>query len=231
MDAILALAERHGLPVIEDAAQAHGALYRGRRLGAHGDAVCWSFYPGKNLGAMGDGGAVTTDRPDVAEKIRMLRNYGSKQKYRNELMGVNSRLDPLQAAILRVKLGKLDLWNERRQAVAARYIDGLEGTSYVLPYVPEWADPVWHLFVVRSSDRDKVVRDLTKAGVSTQIHYPIPPHAQAAYEDLGYGDTDFPLACRISQEVFSLPIGPHLSVNDLNETIETLRHIDTKYQF
>jgi dTDP-4-amino-4,6-dideoxygalactose transaminase len=211
LDPILAIAHKHGLRVLEDAAQAHGARYKGRRIGAHGDAVAWSFYPGKNLGALGDGGAVTTNDPEIADRIRVQRNYGSRVKYVNEVKGFNSRLDPIQAAVLRAKLQVLDAWNGRRNAIAQQYLDGLAGTGLVLPKVPEWAGPVWHLFVVRLAKRDALVKHLNEAKVSTLIHYPVPPHLQAAYADLGFAPNAFPLAARIAEEVVSLPIGPHLS--------------------
>lgn len=214
LDPILALAQRYGLAVVEDAAQAHGARYKGRRIGAHGDVVCWSFYPGKNLGAMGDGGAVTTNRADLAERIRRLRNYGSARRYVNTERGVNSRLDALQAAILRVKLRHLDEWNERRRAVASVYLQGLAGSGLILPHVPQWADPVWHLFVIRSPERDALQARLTKAGIGTLIHYPIPPHMQEAYADLGIAPDALPIARQLAAEVLSLPMGPQLSASD-----------------
>jgi dTDP-4-amino-4,6-dideoxygalactose transaminase len=211
LDPIMELARRHGLKVIEDAAQAHGARYKGRRIGGHGDAVAWSFYPGKNLGALGDGGAVTTNDPELAERLRVLRNYGSRVKYVHEVQGYNSRLDPLQAAFLRVKLRHLDDWNLRRQGIAALYSSRLGGTDLILPEVPSWADPVWHLFVVRHPQRDVLQRRLIDAGIDSLIHYPIPPHKQAAYASSGFAIDAFPLAARIAGEVLSLPIGPHLS--------------------
>ncbi len=211
LDPILEIARRHGLRVLEDAAQAHGARYKGQRLGAHGDAVAWSFYPGKNLGAFGDAGAVTTDDPEIADRVRVLGNYGSRVKYHNEVQGVNSRLDPIQAAVLRVKLEHLDVWNARRQAIATAYLDGLRDTSLVLPHVPDWAEPVWHLFVVRTPERDDLQRRLGETGVSTLIHYPIPPHRQEAYASLRLGEGRLPIAERIHREVVSLPIGPHMS--------------------
>lgn len=200
------------LVVIEDAAQAHGARYNGRRVGSLGDAAGFSFYPGKNLGAIGDGGAVTTNDPELAERIRELRNYGSKIKYHNEVIGFNSRLDELQAALLRVKLAKLDEWNERRRQIAARYLQELACESgLLLPVVPEWAEPVWHLFVVRSEQREALQQTLAAAGVGTMIHYPIPPHLQASYSDLNFKAGDFPLSERMAGEALSLPMGPHLA--------------------
>ena len=210
MDAINAIAKKHQLKVIEDAAQAHGARYKGRRVGTLGDAAGFSFYPGKNLGAVGDGGAVTTNDPVLAAKVRMLGNYGSQVKYHNEIKGYNSRLDELQAAILRAKLTVLDAWNARRQAIAKQYLSQLDATALVLPHVPEWAEPVWHLFVVRSQQRDALQKRLAAAGIGTMIHYPIPPHLQFAYAELGYAQGDFPIAEAIHREVLSLPIFPNL---------------------
>lgn len=214
LDPILALARQHGLRVVEDAAQAHGAKYKGKRLGAHSDIVCWSFYPGKNLGAMGDGGAITTDNAELADRIRVLRNYGSRVKYVNEVLGVNSRLDPIQAAVLRAKLPYLDAWTERRRAIAELYAKELQGTGLVLPAVPEWAEPVWHLYVVRSSERDSLQRRLTDAGIGTLIHYPIPPHAQQAYAEAGHAADAFPLASQLASEVLSIPMSPHLRADE-----------------
>lgn len=212
MDPILDLARKHGLRVIEDAAQAHGARYKGKRIGAHGDLVCWSFYPGKNLGAMGDGGAVTTDDADLADRVRVLRNYGSREKYKNEVEGVNSRLDPVQAAILRVKLGYLDTWTDRRRAIAAAYTDGLADAGLILPHVPDWAEPVWHLYVVRSTDRPHLMARLKEAGIGTLIHYPIAPHMQQAYAHLNMPADSLPIARDLADQVMSLPIGPHLAM-------------------
>ena len=210
------------IKVLEDAAQAHGARYRGKRIGAHGDAVAWSFYPGKNLGGFGDGGAVTTDDPQIAERIRVLRNYGSRVKYVNEIKGVNSRLDPLQAAVLRVKLRYLDEWNLRRKRIAEAYLECLDETRLVLPVVDEGAESAWHLFVVRTPERDDLQKRLTEAGIGTLIHYPIPPHLQEAYGELGYAEGAFPLAEMIAREVLSLPMGPHLSSEDMQYVISAL---------
>lgn len=222
MDSILATARRHDLRVLEDGAQAHGARYKGRRVGAHGDAVAWSFYPGKNLGALGDGGAVTTNNPEIADHIRVLRNYGSRVKYVNEVQGFNSRLDPLQAAILQVKLRHLEAWNARRALIAAQYTQSLADTGLILPDVPAWAEPVWHLYVVRHPQRDILQKLLTEAGVGTLIHYPIPPHRQQAYAQLGWHQGAFPLAERLADEVLSLPIGPHLGPEQIAETIAAI---------
>ncbi|MEX0302585.1 MAG: DegT/DnrJ/EryC1/StrS family aminotransferase [Leisingera sp.] len=208
MDPLLKLADRHGLHLLEDAAQAHGARYKGRRIGSFGEAACWSFYPGKNLGALGDGGGFTTTSPALAERVSMLRNYGSAVKYEHVLAGQNSRLDPIQAAALQVKLKVLDDWNARRQAIAARYLEALSASGLVLPEVPEWADPVWHLFVVRHPGRDAFRARLEQAGINTVTHYPKPPHLQQAYDDLGYARGAFPLSETLASEVISLPIGP-----------------------
>ena len=219
MDPILDIAQRHGLRVIEDAAQAHGARYKGKRIGAHGDIVCWSFYPGKNLGALGDAGAITTNDTALAERVALLRNYGSRQKYVNEEAGVNSRLDPIQAAILRVKLGVLDEWTERRRAMAAAYTKGLAESGLILPHVPEWAEPAWHLYVVRTSDREALQGRMTKAGVGTLVHYPIPPHMQDAYAGLSIAADALPLARQLATEVLSLPIGPQLGLKEADVVI------------
>lgn len=223
MEPILAIAHKHGLRVLEDGAQAHGARYRGKRIGAHGDAVAWSFYPGKNLGAYGDGGAVTTDDPEVADRINVLRNYGSRVKYVNEVRGFNSRLDPLQAAALRVKLKVLDAWNARRTAIAARYSAELADTGLILPGTPDWAEPVWHLYVVQHPQRDDLQKTLQQAGIGTLIHYPIPPHLQAAYAELGLGEGNFPIAESVHRQVLSLPIGPHLDNTGVETIIATLK--------
>lgn len=222
LDLILDIARRHRLFVVEDAAQAHGARYKGRRIGAHGDIVCWSFYPGKNLGALGDAGAVTTNNADLAERVALLGNYGSRQKYVNEVAGVNSRLDPVQAAVLRVKLSVLNDWTERRRTIADLYTRRLEHSRLLLPKVPNWAEPVWHLYVVRSHDRDSLQAHLTKTGVGTLIHYPIPPHMQTAYANLAIAPEALSLARDMAGQVLSLPMGPHLSVEKADEVATAL---------
>jgi dTDP-4-amino-4,6-dideoxygalactose transaminase len=222
LDPILEIARRRDLFVLEDAAQAHGARYRGRRVGSHGDAVAWSFYPGKNLGAFGDAGAVTTSRDDIADRVRLLCNYGSREKYLNEVRGVNSRLDPIQAAALRVKLRHLDEWNERRCALARRYLDAFSGCNLILPEAASWAEPVWHLFVVRAQARDDFRRKLESAGIGTLIHYPVPPHRQVAFESFGWAEGSFPVSERIHREVLSLPMGPHV---DLQSSEHVIREV------
>jgi dTDP-4-amino-4,6-dideoxygalactose transaminase len=223
LDPIITIARRHNLRVLEDAAQAHGARYKGKRIGGHGDAVAWSFYPGKNLGAMGDGGAVTTNDPELADRIQLLRNYGSRVKYINEVKGFNSRLDPLQAAILRVKLEHLDEWNERRAASVLQYQHGLTHCGLTLPIVPTWASPVWHLYVVRHSNRDLLQAMLNKAGIGTLIHYPIPPHLQGAYRDLRFSEGAFPIAEQIHNEVLSLPMFPNMSTKQIIAVINACK--------
>ena len=211
MDPILEVARKHNLWVLEDAAQAHGACYKGKRVGGLGDIAGWSFYPGKNLGAFGDGGAVTTNNGELADRVRVLRNYGSRTKYFNEVRGFNSRLDEIQAAVLRVKLKHLDEWNRRRRNIAELYRRELEGCNLILPYVPEWAEPAYHLFVVRSGQRDALHQYLETQGIGTLIHYPVPPHLQQAYCEIGLAAGTLPISERIHQEVLSLPIGPHVT--------------------
>jgi dTDP-4-amino-4,6-dideoxygalactose transaminase len=227
LDPLLALARARSLRLVEDAAQAHGARYKGQRIGAHGDAVAWSFYPGKNLGAMGDAGAVTTNDAELAERVRMLGNYGSRRKYVNDVRGVNSRLDPLQAAILEVKLRHLDDWNARRARLAARYTACLQDSGIAPPFVPNWAEPSWHLYVVALADRAAAETVFAAAGVQTLVHYPIPPHRQEAYADLDLAEGSYPIAERMAHEVLSLPIGPHLEEAGADRVIGVLRTLVT----
>ena len=222
MGALQDICRRRGLKLVEDAAQAHGAAIDGRRVGAHGDAVAWSFYPGKNLGAYGDGGAVTTNDPEVARSIALLRNYGSAVKYVNEVEGVNSRLDPLQAAMLRVKLPVLADWNARRARIAAIYADGLADTALALPkVVPDYAH-AWHLYVVEYCRRDQLRDALRSRGVETLIHYPIPPFRQKAYATMETDASRWPIADRLADEVLSLPMGPHLSEDDARTVVDAV---------
>lgn len=223
MEPILSIASKHDLKILQDGAQAHGALYRGDRIGSLGDAVAWSFYPGKNLGALGDGGAVTTTNDELAKKLKILRNYGSEKKYHNIVKGSNSRLDELQAAILKVKLTAIDDQNSRRRQIADRYLAGLAGLPLILPHVPEWAEPVWHLFVIRHEDRDGLAARLKRRGIETLIHYPIAPHLQPAYREMGLGSGSFPISEMIHREVLSLPIGPTMSDEQVDEVIKALR--------
>ena len=221
MEAILRVARRHGLAVLQDAAQAHGARCNRTPIGSFPDAAAWSFYPGKNLGALGDGGAVTTDDDEVAARVRILRNYGSRRKYEHEAIGLNSRLDEIQAAVLCVKLRHLEDWNARRRHVAQRYLESLADAGVTLPFVPSWTDPVWHLFVVRSAHRDALRRHLEEAGIETLIHYPVPPHRQLAYAGLRLRD-HLTVSDAIHREVLSLPMGPHMSVAEVDAVIDAV---------
>lgn len=217
MDAISCISQKYGLKVIEDAAQAHGAFYKGRRVGSLSDAAAFSFYPGKNLGAIGDGGAVVTNDEELAKKIQILCNYGSRTKYENEVKGINSRLDELQAAQLRVKLKKLDEWNGVRKKIAKHYLDKIVSKNLVLPFIPDWADPVWHLFVVRCTKREQLQLYLEQLHISSMVHYPIPPHLQGAYKDLNLGPSSFPISEKIHREVLSLPLFPGMNQLEINK--------------
>jgi len=220
MDPINAVADKYGLIVIEDAAQAQGARYKGRRAGSLGHAAGTSFYPGKNLGALGDGGAVLTNDALIAEKVRRLRNYGSEVKYHHDEIGYNSRLDELQAAFLRVKLAKLDEWNARRKYVAKTYLSALQGRGLALPKVPQWADPVWHLFVVQSKKRDELRAALLAEGIGTMIHYPVPPHVQICYRDEAWPALD--ATENAASELLSLPICPFMDQDDVEKVVSAI---------
>jgi dTDP-4-amino-4,6-dideoxygalactose transaminase len=228
-DAIRAVADRHGLIFAMDNAQAQGALYKGRKVGGIADFECHSFYPSKNLGAFGEAGAVTSTDPNISNRVRVMRNYGSRVRYHNEVIGYNSRLDELQAAFLRVKLRHLDEWNARRKALASVYLFHLSDLSSqlfsisgfpLLPTVPVWADPVWHLFVIRHTARDALQKHLADHGIQTIIHYPIPPHLSDAYASLNLKPSVFPIAEKMAKQVLSLPIGPHTSLTNV-ETVAT----------
>ena len=219
MAAINDVASTRGLKVLEDAAQAHGARVGGRRVGALGDAAAWSFYPSKNLGALGDGGAVTTDDDELAERVRRLRNYGESRKFINETVGVNSRLDEFQAAVLTVKLSALERWNQRRREIARRYLDELQDAPLTLPAVPAWATPAWHLFVVRTPRRGALRAHLRDLGIATTVHYPVAPHLQPAYRELGWTQGSLPLTEALHEQVLSLPIGPHLTDEQVDAVI------------
>lgn len=213
-DAIRNIAHRQGIKVVIDNAQAQGAYYKGRRVGGLADVECHSFYPSKNLGAFGEAGAITTNDEVLADQVRVLRNYGSRTRYYNEIPGYNSRLDALQAAFLRVKLRHLDEWNARRSRLAKKYLDRLSGfaPNLCVPIVPEWATPVWHLFVIRSTERNALQQYLKDRNIGTQIHYPVPPHLSQAYaSSFGVGHSQFKIAEKLAAEVLSLPMGPHVS--------------------
>jgi dTDP-4-amino-4,6-dideoxygalactose transaminase len=223
MDPLIEIANRYGLKIIEDAAQAHGATYGERKVGALGDAAGFSFYPAKNLGAFGDGGAVTTNDDGLADRVRILRNYGSRVKYENEVQGANSRLDELQAAFLRVKLSRLDEWNERRSEIALIYMDRLRDVGIILPVVGKGLKSSWHLFVIRHTERDKLKKYLERDDIGTLIHYPVPPHLSGAYKSLWRGRYDLPVAESLAKSVLSIPIGPHLRTAEVDKIIDSLK--------
>ena len=219
MDRLNKIAKRHGLVIVEDAAQAHGGTVRGRQVGSFGNIACWSFYPGKNLGALGDGGAVTTDCEELARTVRMLGNYGSSEKYVHELQGVNSRLDPIQASILEVKLSVLSQWNGRRREIASQYQEAFEESDLFLQKYDDDIESSNHLFVVRHSKRDKLAAKLLENGVKTLIHYPTACRDQPAYSsEPGIAET--PIASKLADEILSLPIGPHFSDDQISTVVE-----------
>lgn len=224
MDPILAIAHRYHLKVVEDVAQAHGAVYKGKHAGHLGDAAAFSFYPSKNLGALGDGGAVVTDDEEVASLARSLGNYGSSAKYIHPYQGINSRLDELQAAVLSVKLSRLDANNERRRTIARLYIDGIHNSLLTLPQVDEWEQHVFHIFPIFSPVRDRLQAYLTKMGIQTLIHYPIPPHKQGALSE--YSSLDLPVTERIHREVLSLPLSPQMSDEEVGQVIAALNRFE-----
>lgn len=224
MDPIMAIARERGILVIEDAAQAHGARYAERQVGTIGDLGCFSFYPSKNLGAYGDGGLVTTESPELAEKVRMLRHGGQKTRYDHRLVGMNSRLDELQAAILLAKLPHLERWNERRRHIAALYTAILGDTELELPLETDGAHHVYHLYVVRTPHRDALQKYLADRGIETAVHYPTPIHLQEAYRWLGLGPGSFPVAERLASQLLSLPIYPELTDAKVRQVAEAIRN-------
>lgn len=224
LDPIMEFAAEHDLAVLDDAAQCHGAKYKGKRIGGLTHATAWSFYPGKNLGALGDAGAVTSNNPEIIDRVRVLRNYGSRKKYHNEVVGFNCRLDEVQAAFLRTKLRHLDSYNQRRSEIVQQYLRGFDGlTDIDLPPILTWAGPVWHLFVIATRRRDDLQRHLAHEGVQTVIHYPIPPHLQPAYAASAIPEGSMPIAERLAHRVLSLPMGPHLSDEQVPAVIEGVR--------
>ena len=237
LDPIISIARKYDLRVVEDAAQAHGATYKGKRIGSHGDVVAWSFYPSKNLGAFGDAGAITTNDPDIARRIELLRNYGSTRKYLNEERGVNSRLDPIQAAVLRVKLKVLDDWNSRRRKIAEIYLEAMRNSrqlgdvtdslsrtktttgirnspALTPPPNPQYSGSVWHLFVLRHPDRAFVLDYFAKKGIEIGLHYPTPPNKQRAFCDLNFAPQN--IAEKLADQVLSLPMGPHMDHGEVD---------------
>jgi len=217
------LASRHGLVLVFDAAQAHGSTFGGRAVGGRGHATAWSFYPTKNLGALGDGGAVTTNDAALAERIRRLRNYGSDRRNSVPSRGRNSRLDELQAAFLNVKLDHLERWVTRRREIAGRYLAGLTGLELDLPSRDSLEANSWHLFVVRARDRDRLRSRLLESGIETDVHYPIPPHRQPAYADVAVGFGQLHVADRLAGEVMSLPLNPSLDDRDVERIVSGVR--------
>jgi dTDP-4-amino-4,6-dideoxygalactose transaminase len=223
MAPILELAKQYDLYVIEDAAQAHGARYTGRQAGSLGDAAGFSFYPSKNLGAWGDAGAITTDDEQLADSVKVLRNYGSRRKYYNETKGFNSRLDPLQAAFLRVKLRHLDEWNARRRQAVSQYLCLLaDNKDIILPFMPEWCEPCWHVFTIRHSQRDTLQAFLSRNKIQTLIHYPVPPHLSHAYAEEGWKRGDFPISEEIAETTLSLPLSPHLPLEHIHRVVKII---------
>lgn len=225
MDAINAIAREHNLQVIEDACQAHGAEYKGRRCGTLGDIAAFSFYPGKNLGAYGDGGGITTNRDDLAERVWLLRNYGQKVKYEHLIKGYNCRLDTIQAVVLRAKLPHMEAWNEARRRAAQRYHEALASTGWKLPKTAPYATHVFHLYVAQVPDRAKVQAALDRANVSHGIHYPVPIHLQPAFADLGYKPGAFPVAEALAPKIISLPIFPELSEAQVQQVAAACRSL------
>ena len=223
MDPLLDLARRHGIPVIEDCAQAGGATYRGRKAGSMGLMAAFSFYPSKNLGCYGDGGAVTTDDSALAEKLRMLRNYGQRQRYYHEIVGINSRLDEMQAAILAAKLPHLDAWNRRRREIAAQYTAGLAGLPVQTPVEAPGGEHVYHLYVIQAAGRDRLQAHLAESGVQTLIHYPVPAHLQPAYAGLGHARGALPVTERVADVILSLPMYPQLTDAEVAAVVAAIR--------
>lgn len=225
MDPIMSIARRHGLLVIEDAAQAHGAEYKGRRAGSIGDLGCFSFYPGKNLGAFGEGGAVVTDQPELARRVSLLRDWGQEAKYNHVVAGYNYRMDGIQGAVLNVKMDYIEAWTEARRAVAAEYDRLLSNLSSARPQSPSYSRHVYHVYAVRMSRRDEALSALHSAGIGAAIHYPVPVHLQKAYAELGYGLGDLPVTERLANEFLSLPIYPELLQEQVAEIVSELKKV------
>ncbi len=225
MAAILAIADRHGIPVIEDAAQAHGAEFDGRKAGTFGAVGCFSFYPGKNLGACGEGGGIVTNQPALAQKIRKLRDWGQAEKYDHELHGFNCRMDGIQGAVLDVKLRYLADWTEKRRNAARRYDEKLAESGFGIPKAPGAGEHVYHVYAIRSAARDRSRQMLRQAGVMTNIHYPRPVHLQRAYADLGYRAGDFPVSEKLAEETLSLPMFPELTAEQIDRVCQALQEI------
>ena len=226
MDKICAVAEKYNLKLIEDCAQSHGAKFNGKMTGTFGNAGCFSFYPTKNLGGFGDGGAIITDDEQLSKNLKMLRNYGSEIKYHNKLEGVNSRLDEMQAALLRVKLSHIDELNAERKKIAAKFLDGIKNSHLILPKLRAGSEHVYHQFVIRTERRDKFKKYLEDNGIKTVIHYPIPPHLAECYARLGYKRGDFPITEKYADEVLSLPMFNGMTDEEINFVIEVCNGYD-----
>lgn len=222
MKDVLTLCKKYNLRLVEDCAQSHGAEFAGRMTGTFGDIGCFSFYPSKNMGAFGDGGAIITNDAQIAQDVRIFRNYGSEKRYYNKVVGTNSRLDELQAALLRVRLSHMNEITEERRQIGSRYLKRINNVQFVLPQIRDGATTVWHQFVIRCKDRDKLVKYLDDKGVGTIIHYPIPPHLAEAYRYLGYKKNDFPIAEQYANEVLSLPIYNGITVEEQEYVIDIL---------
>ena len=226
MDLVMEIAKKHGLLIIEDCAQAHGATYKGKAIGTFGEAAGFSFYPGKNLGALGDAGATVTNNKELAEKVRALGNYGSDYKYHHIYKGNNSRLDEMQAAFLSAKLPHLSRMNDERRRIAERYLKGITNKQIVLPYVPDYANPVWHIFGIRCDRRDELEKYLNNNGIGTNKHYPIPMHMQECYKNLGFKQGDFPIAEQISKTELSLPMYYGMTDEEIEYVIEKVNSFE-----
>ncbi len=222
MEGILKLAKKYNLKVIEDAAQAHGASYKNRPIGGIGDLTAWSFYPAKNLGAFGDGGAITTNSFKIYRKVKSLRSYGSVKKYENEIVGYNSRMDPVQATVLNIKLENLKLSNEKRKSLAEIYLNELDNKKILLPEINNWSQHAWHLFCVRHNKRNSIRKTLKEKKIETIVHYPIPPHLQKAFKNLKFKKNSFPNTENISNNVFSLPLNPSLTKDQVHYVVKSL---------
>lgn len=226
MDPIMEIAQKYSLYVVEDCAQAHGATYKGKKIGSFGDAAGFSFYPGKNLGALGDAGAMVTNNKEIADKVRALGNYGSDYKYHHIYLGNNSRLDEMQAAFLSAKLPHLDKINEERRKIANRYLNDIKNTQIVLPYIPEYANPVWHIFGIRCKRRTELEAFLNERGIGTNKHYPIPMHLQECYKDLGFKNGDFPIAEEISATELSIPMYYGMADQEIQYVIDSINEFE-----
>ncbi|MGL5000432.1 MAG: DegT/DnrJ/EryC1/StrS family aminotransferase [Cetobacterium sp.] len=226
MEKVMEIAKKHNLYVVEDCAQSHGSKFNNQMTGTFGDIACFSFYPGKNLGCFGDGGGVTTDNEELYKKMKMLRNYGSSKKYHNDEVGYNARLDELQAGLLRVKLSHLDELTAQREHIANRYLDEIKNPKIELPRIREGATSVWHLFVVKTEERDRLQKYLEENGIGTVIHYPIPPHLSKAYEYLGYKNGDFPITEKYAETVLSLPLYNGMTDEEQTYVIEVINRYE-----